>query len=91
MIDEYDIRNSTPAISFAMADSAPPMTRMRIGVASSVSRAARAAGSRRQSTTRLPNVSISTRRPGGTTVVVSYCSMIAGPARTSPARRSPRS
>ena len=38
MIDEYDIRNSTPAISLAMAWNAPPSTRSVIGSTSTRSR-----------------------------------------------------
>ena len=38
MIDEYDIRKRTPAISFAMAWNAPPSTRSVIGSTSTRSR-----------------------------------------------------
>ena len=46
---------------------------------------------RRQSITMFPKRSISAARPGGTTVVESYCSTIAGPSIRSPARSSSRS
>ncbi len=39
MIDEYDMRNRTPAISLAIAWKAPPRTRSVIGSTSTRSRA----------------------------------------------------
>ena len=43
-----------------------------------------------RSITRLPNASTDARKPAGTRVVVSSCSMTAGPSRCWPARRSRR-
>src|SRR5438477_634950 len=65
MIDEYDIRKRTPDISLAIEANAPPITRMRIGVASS----ARAISAPVvQSMTMLPCRSISAVSPGVTAV-----------------------
>src|SRR3954447_13633370 len=76
MIDEYDIRNRTPAISLAIDDSAPPMTRMRIGVDSSAEAADSAAVGVEM--TMLPLRSMVASNPGGMIVVESYCSTTAG-------------
>jgi hypothetical protein len=91
MIEEYDIRKSTPAISLAIEEKAPPMTRIRIGVARPAPRSLLGRARIVQSTRMLPKRSISAEKPGGTTVVESYCSTIAGPSIRSPARSSSRS
>ena len=85
------MRKRTPAISLAIAAKAPPITRMRIGVARPAARSASVRTAAEQSTTMLPKRSISAARPGGTTVVESYCSITAGPSTRSPARSFSRS
>ena len=82
MIGEKDERYSTTAISSAMPAKACESTSCVTG--------SRLIG-RLRSSRAVPAGPAESRQPGGTTMVESSCSTIAGPVTRAPAPRSPRS